>query len=104
MLRDCACSVARAPHLPGEVCLIQPALIDVDNPAPRLEQAQHLESILLAKHKTTFRISLDRHFLYSAVAKSKFLLHCDSDLGQADINIMKLFHVSLHLSSLFDRD
>ena len=103
-LGDRSSSIAWAPHPPREVRLVQPRLINVDDSSTRLEERQHLHRVLLPKHEAALAVALDRHLLDSPIAKAELLLHRQLDLGQADLNIVLLLHLLLHLSGLFDRD
>ena len=104
MLRDRASSIARAPHPPGEVGLVQPALVDVDDSASRLKQEQHLECVLLPEHEAALAVALDLHLLDSPIAEAELLLHRQLDLREAYLNIMLPMHLLLHLGGFVDRD
>ena len=95
-------SIARAPHLPREVRLVQPRFVDVDTPVLAAQELQHLEGILLSKYEAALGVALDRHLLGYPVSESEFRLQNAADLGQGELDIMEMIDFLLNLGRIRD--
>ena len=80
-----------------EVCLWDPALVDVDDPLLGLVHLEHLLSVEITENPVALAVTLERYPLYLAPRESELLFHDKLYLGVCNGEPSFLIHQALNL-------
>lgn len=90
------------PQHPGEVSLVQPRLVNVEDSSPLSQQRNHLHRILLSQHQTSRAVGLRRNLLGHPVPQAQVILHNGPHLPNTDLYVLFFFDLLHHHLCILD--